>query len=82
VDDFPRRLSATLPSGRAEPLYVGLLGAAASHERLRSSAWAGGGPAGRARGAGTAGLPRARDARRPRLSGAAPARLERLGRRW
>jgi hypothetical protein len=40
VDDFPRRLSATLPSGRAEPLYVGLLGAAASHERLRSSAWA------------------------------------------
>ena len=40
MDDFPRRLSATPPSARAEPLYVGLLGAAASHERLRSSAWA------------------------------------------
>ncbi len=40
VDDFPRRLSATLPSGRAEPLYAELVDAAASHARLRSSAWA------------------------------------------
>ena len=39
-DDFPRRLSSTLPSGRAEPLYAALLDAAASRERLRASPWA------------------------------------------
>jgi spermidine synthase len=39
ADNFPRRLSSALPSGRAEPLYAQLVDPDLSRERLESSPW-------------------------------------------